>query len=94
MRSDVTEELVAMQVECEPLKEPSDVKDTVAPSLKDLHAVVEPLDKSARLAILEVVRDVVHPPVDRPKKALELSQPAYTYPLVPGPQAHVAAAFV
>jgi hypothetical protein len=85
VRSDVTEELVAMQVEPEPLKEPSDVNDTVAPSLEDLHAVVEPLDKSARLAILEVVRNLVHPPVDRPKKTLELGQPTYTHPLVPGP---------
>src|SRR4029450_1846793 len=90
VRSGVTEELVAMQVEREPLKEPSDVEDAVAPSLEDLHAVVEPLDKSARLAILEVVRDLGHPPVERPKKTLELSQPAYTHPLVPAPHCALA----
>jgi hypothetical protein len=55
VRSGVTEELVAMQVEREPLKEPSDVEDAAAPSLEDLRAGVEPLDKSARLAILVIL---------------------------------------
>ena len=48
MRSGVTEELVAMQVECEPLEEPADVEDPVAPPLERLHAVVKPLNKPAR----------------------------------------------
>ncbi len=80
----MTEEWVAMQVEREPLKEPSDVEDAVAPPLEDLHAVVEPLDKSACLPVLDIVRDLFHPPIARPKKALELSKPACMHPLVPG----------
>ena len=76
-----------MQVEREPLKEPSDVEDAIAPSLEDFHAVVEPLDKAVRLPTVEVevVLDLVHLPIDRPKKARELSKPACTQPLVPGP---------
>jgi hypothetical protein len=42
----VTEELVAMQVEREPLEEPSDVEDPVAPPLEHLHAVVKCPTKS------------------------------------------------
>ena len=65
-----TEELVAMQVEREPLEEPADVEDPVASPLEHLHAVVEPLNKPARLPTQEVIRDLIHPPLDRPKKAL------------------------
>jgi len=49
----MTEELVAMQVEREPLEEPADVEDPVAPPLEHLHAVVETLNKPARLPTLE-----------------------------------------
>src|SRR6266516_134638 len=48
VRSGVTEELVAMQGEREPLKEPADVEDPVAAPLEHLHAVGESLNKPAR----------------------------------------------
>ncbi len=80
----MTEELVGMQVEREPLEEPADVEDPVAPPLEHVHAVVEPLHKPTRLPTLEVVRDLIHPPIDCPKKALELRKPAGTHPLAPG----------
>jgi hypothetical protein len=37
----MTEELVAMQVEREPLEEPSDVEDPVTSPFEHLHAVVD-----------------------------------------------------
>src|SRR5215217_7105380 len=85
MRSGMTEELVAMQVEREPLEEPSHIKDPVAAPCEHLHAVVEALDKPTGLPPPEVVRDFIQPPIDRAQKALELSQPAGTHPLTPGP---------
>src|SRR5215831_567943 len=85
MRSGMTEELVAMQVEREPLEEPSNVKDPVTPPFEHLHAVVEAFHKPARLPPLEVVGDLIYPPLERPQKALELSQPAGPHPLTPGP---------
>src|SRR6266404_1854831 len=80
----MTEELVVMQVEREPLEEPADVEDPVAPPLEHFHAVVETLNKPTRLPTLEVVCDLIHPAIDRPKKALELRKPAGTHPLAPG----------
>ena len=50
----MTEELVAMQVEREPLEEPADVEDPIAPPLEHFHAVVETLNKPIRLPTLEV----------------------------------------
>jgi hypothetical protein len=44
----MTEELVAMQVEREPLEEPVDVEEPVAASLEHFHAVVETLHKPTR----------------------------------------------
>src|SRR5918999_3871984 len=85
MRSGMTEELVAMEVEHEPLEELSHVKDPVASPFEHLHAVIEALDKPARLPPLEVVGDFIDPPLDRPQKALELSQPPGPHPLAPGP---------
>ena len=76
----MTEALVAMQVEREPLEEPSDVEDPIAAPLEHLHAVVEALHKPAGLPTLEVVRDLIHPPLNRPQKALELGQPALHAP--------------
>src|SRR5918996_2620260 len=84
MRSGMTEELVAMQVEREPLEEPSNVKDPVTSPFEHLHAVVESLHEPARLPTPEIVRDLIYPPLDRSQKALELSQPAGTHPLTPG----------
>ena len=81
----MTEEVVAMPVECEPLEETPDVEDPIAAPLEYLHAVVEALNKPAGLPTHEVVRDLIHPPLDRPQKALELGQPALTHPLVPSP---------
>src|SRR6266511_789548 len=81
----MTEELVAMQVEREPWEEPADVEDPVAPPLERVHAGVEPLHKPTRLPTLKVVRDLLHPPIDRPQNAFELRQPAGTHPLAPGP---------
>src|SRR5215211_8118977 len=74
-----------MQVEREPLNEPSDVENAVAPPLEDLHTGVEPLDTSARRPVLDVVHALVPPPIARPKNTLELSKPAGMHPLVPGP---------
>jgi hypothetical protein len=65
----MTEELVAMQVKREPLEEPANVKDPVTPPFEHLHAVVEALDKPARLPPWEVVGDFIDPPLDRPQKA-------------------------
>ena len=81
----MTEALVSMQVECEPLEETSDVEDPVAPPLEHLHAVVEALHKPAGLPTLEVVRDLLHPPIERPQKALELGQPTLPHLLAPDP---------
>ncbi len=81
----MTEALVAMQVEREPLEEPSHVKDPVTSPFEHLHAVVEALHKPAGLPTLEIVRDLIDPPLERPQKALELGQPAGTRPLTPGP---------
>jgi hypothetical protein len=50
----MTEELVAMEVKREPLEQLVDVKNPIAPPLEHLHAVVESLNKSARLPTLEV----------------------------------------
>src|SRR5918992_1359384 len=85
MRSGMTEELVAMQVEREPLEEPSDVEDPVAAPHEHLHAVVESFHKPAGLPTLKVIRDLIHPSLDRPQKALELNQSTLTHPLAPGP---------
>src|SRR5215510_2409634 len=74
-----------MPVEREPLEEPADVEDPIAAPREHLHAVVETLHKPARLPTLEVVRDLIHPPLDRPQNALELGQPTLTHPLAPGP---------
>jgi hypothetical protein len=53
----VTEELVPMPVEREPLKEPSDVEEPIAAAPREyLHAVVEALHTPAGLPTLEVVR--------------------------------------
>src|SRR5215472_19224012 len=56
VRSGMTEELVSMQVECEPLEETPDVEDPIAAPLEHLHAVVETLHKPAGLPTHEVVR--------------------------------------
>jgi hypothetical protein len=74
-----------MQVECEPLEEPAHVKHPVTAPREHLHAVVEALDKAAGLPTLEVVRDLLQPPVDCPQKALELGQPTLPHPRAPGP---------
>src|SRR5919204_4662553 len=81
----MTEELVAMQVKREPLEEPAAVENPITPPLEHLHAVVEPLNKPARLPTLAVVRDLIQPPIDRPHKTLERGQAAWTHPLAPGP---------
>src|SRR5919197_5389813 len=76
--------LVARPVEREPLEEPADVEEPVASPLEHFHAVVETLHKPTRLPTLEVVRDLIHPPIDRPQKAVELRKPACPHPLAPG----------
>src|SRR5919106_1305279 len=81
----MTEELVAMQVEREPLEKPANIEDPVAAPREHLHAVVEALDKPAGLPTPEVVRDLIQPPIDRPQKALELSPPTLAHPLTPRP---------
>src|SRR5919204_613145 len=85
MRSGMTEEVVALQVEREPLAEPSHVKDPVTPPFEPLHAVVDAVHKPARLPPLEVVGALIYPPLAPPQNALELSQPAGPHPLTPGP---------
>src|SRR5262245_30600816 len=85
VRSGVTEELVSMQIQRESLEKPADVEDAIAPSLEHLHAVVESLHKPTGLPTLEVVRDLIHPPIDRPQNALELGHPTPTHPLAPSP---------
>jgi hypothetical protein len=74
-----------MQIDGEPLEETPDVEDPVAAPLEHLHAVAEALNKPADLPAHEVVRDLLHPPIDRPQNALELGQPALTHPLAPSP---------
>src|SRR5262245_2839737 len=83
-----------MPVEREPWKEPSDVEDAVAAPREDLHTIVEPLDTSARLPVLNVVRHLVHPPIDGPKNTLELRKAAACTRLSQARIAHVAPAFV
>ena len=51
----MTEELIAMQVEREPLEEPSNVQDPVTSPFEYLHAVVQSPHKPARLPTLEVI---------------------------------------
>src|SRR2546430_11695188 len=85
MRSGMTKDLEPMPVECEPLEETSDVEDPVATPLEHLHAVVEALHKPAGLPTLEVVRDLLHPPIERPQTALELGQPTLPHPRAPDP---------
>src|SRR5262245_43991940 len=84
-RSGMSEELVAMQVECEALEKPANIEDPVAAPGEHLHAVVEAIDKPAGLPTLEVVRDLIHPPIDCPQKALELGQLTLAHPLAPRP---------
>ncbi len=67
----MTEELVAMPVEREPLEEPADVEDSVAPPLEHFHAVVETPNQPTRLPTLEVIRDLGRLSIDHPKKAFE-----------------------
>src|SRR5919108_5339271 len=81
----MAEELVAMQVEREPLEEPANVEDPIASPFEHFYAVVESFSKPARLPPLAIVRDLIDPPLDRSQKALELSQPAGASPLIPGP---------
>src|ERR1700752_4033619 len=81
----MTEELVAMQVEVDPLENPADIEEPVAPPLQHFHAVVEPLHKPTGLPTLEVIGDLLQPSIDRPQKACELSQAACTHSLAPGP---------
>jgi hypothetical protein len=57
--SGMPEELVAMQVECKPLEESSDIEEPVAAPGKHLYTVVEALDKAAGLPTLEVIRDLI-----------------------------------
>src|SRR5499426_1901870 len=85
MRSGMTEELGALQVECEPLEESADVEEPVAAPCKHLYAVVEALDNAAGLPTPEVIRDRIQPPLDRSQKALELDQPTLAHPLAPHP---------
>src|SRR4030095_13791317 len=80
----MTEEWVAMEVEHEPLEEPADVEEPIAPPLQHFHAVVKPLHKPTGLPTLEVAGDLLQPPIDRPQKAFELSQAACTHSLAPG----------
>ena len=54
VRSGMSEELIAVQVEREPLEEPSHVKDPVTSPFEHLYAVIEPLNKPARLPTLEI----------------------------------------
>jgi hypothetical protein len=85
MRSCVTEEVISIQVEREPLQEASNIEELVATPREHFHAVVEPLDKAACLPLVEVIRDLVHPLLERPKEAVELDQPTGTHPLGPRP---------
>ena len=80
----MTEALVAMPVERESLEEPVDVEDPRAPPREHFHAGVEPLNKPTRLPTLAVVRELIHPPLDRPAKAVELRKSAGTHALDPG----------
>src|SRR5215475_12451779 len=64
VRSGMTEELVSMQVQREPLEEPSNVEDPVAAPCKHFHPVVEALYNAAGLPTLEVIRDLIYPPID------------------------------
>ena len=59
----MTEELIAMQVEREPLEELSHVKDPETSPFEHLHAIVEALHKPARLPTLEIGRDLIQPPI-------------------------------
>jgi hypothetical protein len=81
----MTEEVVAMPGECEPLEETSDVEHPVAAPLEPLHTVVEALHTPTGLSTHEVMRDLFSPPLDGSQKALELGQPALTHPLAPRP---------
>jgi len=81
----VTEALISMQVEHQPWEEASDIEDPVAPPLEHVHAVVDPLDNAACLPIVEVMRDHVHPPLERPKEAVALDQPTGPHPRGPRP---------
>ena len=73
----MTEELVPMPVEREPLEEPADVEDSVAPPLEHFHAVVETPNKPTRLPTLEVIRDLGRLSIDHPKKAFNGSIPCF-----------------
>ena len=74
-----------MQVEREPLEKPVNIENPIAAPGEHLHPVVEALDKPAGLPPLEVIGDLLHPPIDRPQKALELGQPTLPHPLAPRP---------
>jgi hypothetical protein len=56
----MTEELVSMQVQREPLEEPSNVEDPVAAPCEHFHPVVEALYNAAGLPTLEVIRDLIY----------------------------------
>jgi hypothetical protein len=81
----MTEALVAVPVECEPLEAPADVEAPGAPPLQYVHAVVEPLPKSAGQPTLAVVGDRFTPPIDRPQSALARSQAGGTHSRAPRP---------
>jgi hypothetical protein len=70
----MTEELVAMQVEREPLEEPPDVEEAVAALREHLHVVVEALHKPADRPTMEVGRNLI-PPSILPRKLANSDSP-------------------
>src|SRR5215831_6680029 len=80
----MTEELVAMPVKREPVEAPAAVETPIAPPLEPLHAVGEPRHTPARLPTLEVVRELLQPPLHRPHNPRERGQAAWTPARAPG----------
>src|SRR5262247_4124380 len=80
----MTEELVAMPVKREPVEAPAAVETPIAPPLEPLHAVGEPRHTPARLPTLDVVRELLQPPLHRPHNPRERGQAAWTPARAPG----------
>jgi len=82
-----TEAAIAVQVECQPLKQPPHGTDPITAPFEHLQLVVEPFDEPAGRVMREVVRDQVLPGIQQLQEALETGQPAPRHALPPEPDA-------
>ncbi len=81
------EPTIAIQIEGQPLKQPTHIAHTITPAFEHLPFRVESFNESAGLMLREIVGKQILPGIQQGQKAIKTRQAAFDHPLAPIPNA-------